>query len=128
MGMTGIFLRLLEYHQGILFLTSNRIKAFDPALYSRITVALHYPSLDQQTRAEVWRSMLKAAGLSPEDFHVDSLAADIANGRQIKNAVRFAQVMARRHGRAVAQEDCELASKLAREFHGDDEETAPRQS
>merc|ERR1711990_752453 len=40
-AMTGIFLRLLEYHRGVLFLTSNRIDSFDPALYSRITVSLH---------------------------------------------------------------------------------------
>merc|ERR1712100_753578 len=81
-AMTGIFLRLLEYHQGILFLTSNRIKAFDPALYSRITVALHYPTLDRKTRAEVWRSLFTAAGLDAAKFDVDSLAADVANGRQ----------------------------------------------
>merc|ERR1719261_327792 len=52
-AMTGIFLRLLEYHQGILFLTSNRIKHFDPALNSRITVALHYPALDRTVRCQV---------------------------------------------------------------------------
>jgi len=123
-AMTGIFLRLLEYHHGILFLTSNRIKSFDPALHSRITVALHYPALDQRTRAEVWRSMLNAAGLKVADFDVDALAVDAANGRQIKNAVRFAQVMARRQQAALSQEHCQLASRLAREFHceGDDGE------
>merc|ERR550514_578526 len=73
-AMTGIFLRLLEYHQGVLFLTSNRIKSFDPALNSRITVALHYPALDDKTRAKVWHSMLSAAGLNSADFDVDSLA------------------------------------------------------
>lgn len=26
--MVGIFLRLLEYHQGVLFLTTNRVKCF----------------------------------------------------------------------------------------------------
>lgn len=120
-AMTGIFLRLLEYHQGVLFLTSNRIKSFDPALNSRITVALHYPALDQKARAQVWHSMLSAAGSNPADFDVDALAADNANGRQIKNAVRFAQVMARRKQEKVRQEHCQLASKLAREFHCEDE-------
>lgn len=115
-AMTGIFLRLLEYHQGILFMTSNRIKKFDPALHSRITVALYYPALDQAARAEVWRSMLSAAGFDSLDFNINELAADEANGRQIKNAVRFAQVMARRQKVNVALEHCQLASKLAREF------------
>merc|ERR1711985_89974 len=39
-AMVGIFLRLLEYHKGILFLTTNRIDVFDAAVYSRISVAL----------------------------------------------------------------------------------------
>lgn len=116
-AMTGIFLRLLEYHQGILFLTSNRIKHFDPALNSRITVALHYPALDHKTRSQVWRAMLIAAGENAASINCDILATDNANGRQIKNAVRFAQVMARRKHEPLCQEHCQLAAKLAREFH-----------
>jgi DNA polymerase III delta prime subunit len=118
-AMTGIFLRLLEYHKGILFLTSNRIKDFDPALNSRITVALHYPALDHKTRAQVWRSMLQAAEIDTTGFDIEVLAKDSANGRQIKNAVRFAQVMARRSNSSVSLEHCQLASKLAREFKCD---------
>jgi len=125
-AMTGIFLRLLEYHQGVLFLTSNRIKSFDPALYSRITVALHYAPLNHKTRGEVWRSLLAAAGFDPAKFDVDSLATDEANGRQIKNAVRFAQVMARRRGVDLMTEHCQLASKMAREFHCEGEEALNR--
>merc|ERR1712187_907529 len=121
-AMTGIFLRLLEYHQGILFLTSNRIKHFDPALNSRITAAFHYTALDRSARAEVWRSMLNAAGLNAATFNVDALEVDASNGRQIKNAVRFAQVMARRKQEALTQEHFQLASTLAREFHCDGEE------
>merc|ERR1712093_664505 len=121
--MTGIFLRLLEYHRGVLFLTSNRVDAFDPALYSRITVALHYPALDAPAREQVWRSMLTSAGLDPSGFDTGELAVDKANGRQIKNAVRFAQVMAHTQQAAqVTTEHCCLASKLAREFQcGDDD-------
>ena len=43
-AMVGVFLRLLEYHNGVLFLTTNRVKKIDPAFYSRISVALHYKS------------------------------------------------------------------------------------
>ena len=43
-AMVGVFLRLLEYHQGVLFLTTNRVKNIDSAFYSRISVALQYPA------------------------------------------------------------------------------------
>jgi len=34
-AMVCVMLRLLEYHQGILFLTTNRVTEFDPAFESR---------------------------------------------------------------------------------------------
>merc|ERR1711998_805045 len=52
-AMVGIFLRLLEYHQGVLFLTTNRVKSFDSAFHSRISVALKYPDLDPAQRQQV---------------------------------------------------------------------------
>ena len=51
--MVGIFLRLLDYHQGVLFLTTNRVKSFDSAFHSRISVALKYPDLDVAQRQQV---------------------------------------------------------------------------
>merc|ERR1712048_863248 len=114
-AMTGIFLRLLEYHRGVLFLTSNRIQSFDTALYSRITVALHYQNLDASARKQVWSNMLGAAGLDASAFDVEGLAADDANGRQIKTAIRFAQIMAHAENTpTVTTEHCRHASEMAR--------------
>merc|ERR1712019_147904 len=97
------------------FLTSNRIKSFDTALYSRITVALHYKNLDASARKQVWVNMLGAAGLDASKFDVDGLAADDANGRQIKTAIRFAQIMAHaENAPTVTSEHCRLASTMAR--------------
>ena len=39
-ALVSIFLRQLEYFQGILFLTTNRVAEFDPAFASRIHIAL----------------------------------------------------------------------------------------
>lgn len=44
-AMVGVIMRLIEYYQGVLFLTSNRVACFDEAFYSRITVALKYDPL-----------------------------------------------------------------------------------
>lgn len=89
-AMVGIFLRLLEYHSGILFLTSNRVDVFDAAVYSRISVALEYTALSEEERAAVWASLLQAASIAPADIDLPRLAAIQANGRQIKNALRLA--------------------------------------
>jgi AAA+ superfamily predicted ATPase len=51
-AMVGVFLRKLEYHQGVLFLTTNRVKAFDPAFNSRINVAIRYHDLTKEARGQ----------------------------------------------------------------------------
>jgi hypothetical protein len=39
-GLVCVFLRLLEYYQGVLFLTTNHVRHFDDAIFSRVSVAL----------------------------------------------------------------------------------------
>jgi DNA polymerase III delta prime subunit len=91
-ALVGIFLRLLEYHQGVLFLTTNRVKSFDTAFHSRISVALKYSDLDTNTRERIWDTLLTAANIKAckgADFK-----AHVLNGRQIKNCIRLSQALA----------------------------------
>ncbi|KAI0649735.1 P-loop containing nucleoside triphosphate hydrolase protein [Trametes meyenii] len=60
-AMVAVFLRHVEYYRGILFLTTNRVTAFDPAFLSRIHVALHFDELSAAARAQVWRAFLRKA-------------------------------------------------------------------
>lgn len=57
--MVGVFLRLLEYYQGILFLTTNRVKQFDPAFNSRISVKLFYDDLTEDSRIKIWQQLIQ---------------------------------------------------------------------
>ncbi len=69
--MVGIFLRLLEYHQGVLFLTTNRVKCFDKAFHSRISIAIKYEDLQVDSRTQIWATLLKVAHISdikPEEL------------------------------------------------------------
>jgi len=54
-----VFLRALEYFRGILFLTTNRIGAFDAAVMTRIHVQIYYSALDDTARDELWRTKFK---------------------------------------------------------------------
>jgi len=116
-AMVGIFLRLLEYHQGVLFLTSNRVKSFDDAFHSRISVALHYEALDKKSRKQVFENLLKAAGISGLD--VDRLSEHELNGRQIKSTIRLAQSLAFTEGVPVKVEHLERTVNIARQFQAD---------
>jgi len=98
-AMVGIFLRLLEYHQGVLFLTTNRLKSFDPAFQSRVSIAIKYKRLDFESRKKIWANFLVSSGLpQPEPSELDSLAQFKLNGRQIRNTLRLAAVVAAEEG------------------------------
>ncbi|KAJ7586778.1 P-loop containing nucleoside triphosphate hydrolase protein [Mycena floridula] len=110
-ALVSVALRVLEYHRGVLFLTTNRIKTFDEAFLSRFSIAVKFPELDQAGRLTVWSKFLEMAGcriVSSElkrpheesDAPVllrrdlETLALKEFNGRTIKNLVRTAQALA----------------------------------
>lgn len=90
-GMVSIFLRLLERHQGVMFLTTNRNEDLDPAFKSRISIIIGYEQLNFDSRHTVWTNLLKAAGITLNTEDIKMLASWEINGRQIKNSIRMAQ-------------------------------------
>lgn len=94
-AMVGIFLRLLEYHQGVLFLTTNRIKKIDPAFHSRISIPILYQEHDANARKQIWINLLDSAKITHlTEENLEELSALNINGRQIKNAIRMAMALA----------------------------------
>jgi hypothetical protein len=77
-------LRVLEYQQGILFLTTNRVKNFDEAFLSRFSLGIRYPNLDQARRKSVWVKFLALAGCDVEgqtpEHSVANGGAEQSNG------------------------------------------------
>lgn len=89
-ALVSIFLRLLEYFQGILFLTTNRVETFDDAFQSRIHVALRYGDLTSKAKRSIWKMFLERVraleGVDTADFtenDYDVLARHTLNGRQV---------------------------------------------
>ncbi|KAJ7451970.1 P-loop containing nucleoside triphosphate hydrolase protein [Mycena latifolia] len=121
-AMVAVFLRHVEYYRGILFLTTNRVQAFDEAFLSRIHVALHFAELNEASRAQVWRAFLGRAGVSMPAEEVAQLAGRAVNGRQIKNAVRTAHSLARGRGQEVGlvhfMETLDAMDEFTEQFEG----------
>jgi len=113
-AMVGIFLRLLEYHQGILFLTTNRVKAFDDAFHSRISVALKYEDLAQPARRKVWKNFCEIADI--KNLDMDELAKSELNGRQIRNTIRLSQALAKSEGIPVNMKHINRTVDISNQF------------
>ncbi|KAJ7439418.1 hypothetical protein B0H11DRAFT_1685709, partial [Mycena galericulata] len=117
-------LRHVEYYRGgILFLTTNRVQAFDEAFLSRIHVALHFGELSEASRAQVWRVFIARAGVQNiSDEQVALLARRGVNGRQIENAVRTAHSIALGRHEAVGlrlfEETLDAMDEFTEQFEG----------
>lgn len=92
------FLRALEFYDGILFLTTNRVGSFDDAFISRIHVQLYYPDFDDESRRKVWKTFIEKLQRERGDYirlNIDAkeyldgkeLKAVRWNGREIRNGV-----------------------------------------
>ena len=75
-SLVSVFLRKLDYSQGIMFLTANRVMDFDEAIKSRIHFTLKYGALGVDTGKGIWKSFLETATTikgeviyAPEELH-----------------------------------------------------------
>ncbi|KAK8111683.1 uncharacterized protein PG998_008140 [Apiospora kogelbergensis] len=119
-ALVSVFLRVLEYYNGILFLTTNRVGTLDEAFKSRVRLSLYYPALGKTQTEEITRMNLvrlrtieqqraKATGKKPLfiemekicrfstehwDRHEKNDGEGRWNGRQIRNAVQIAASLA----------------------------------
>ncbi|KAH4264752.1 hypothetical protein HBI04_080020 [Parastagonospora nodorum] len=119
-GLVAVFLRVLEYYAGILFLTTNRIGDFDEAFASRIHMSLYYPELDEAKTRKVFTLNLDLIeqrfrrqgrkitydASSIESFaghHFHNFRYNRWNGRQIRNLCQTALALAEfdAHGRGI---------------------------
>jgi SpoVK/Ycf46/Vps4 family AAA+-type ATPase len=122
-SLVSVFLRMLEYYEGILILTSNRVGTFDDAFRSRIHIALHYEDLKPRSRKKIWSNFLTRLEDTEEGENVgeikdrlDELAKHNLNGREIRNALSTARQLASHGGEKMNWEHLELAIKTANDF------------
>lgn len=166
-NIVSVFLRVVEYYEGIMFLTTNRESTIDPAFQSRINISLEYPELDRNCRKSIWETFLRRhnvaqaearekpappldasangstkRALSPQpsssngngsqtaeelhrkltqphrvsDEEIDKLAELKLNGRQIRNFLKTAQLMAIFKEDALAYGHIDTAVSVTRHF------------
>ncbi|KAM0717829.1 hypothetical protein Q7P37_006161 [Cladosporium fusiforme] len=97
-ALVSVFLRVLEYYRGILFLTTNQIAQFDVAVQSRVHIALHYQKLSDDQTFKIFMSFVNQYRdrnlISDREYRRMEKYADSEafqekgfDGRQIRNIV-----------------------------------------
>ncbi|KAI1174618.1 P-loop containing nucleoside triphosphate hydrolase protein [Nemania sp. FL0916] len=110
-SLVAVFLRMMEYYSGVLFLTTNRVGVFDEAFTSRIHISLYYPPLDEDATLEIFQKnwekisarykkegrVIKIDIPKITQFAIDYFKENKEgrwNGRQIRNAFQSALALA----------------------------------
>jgi SpoVK/Ycf46/Vps4 family AAA+-type ATPase len=129
-AMVGVFLRLLQYHNSPMFLTTNRVFAFDPAIRSRISIAIKYNPLKRIARKQVWQQLLEMANGRISALDMDELSMAPVNGRffplglglifrEIKNTIRSAQALAVADGTELTMKHIKTGLDVQKGFRED---------
>ncbi|KAI8192229.1 ATPase family AAA domain-containing protein 3-B [Colletotrichum sp. SAR 10_77] len=130
------FLRALEFYDGILFLTTNRVGSFDDAFISRIHIQLYYPDFSDDERQRVWKTFIDKLAREKGDTmrmtidakeYIESLRKHGLkwNGREIRNAFQTAVALAEydaekdSEGRIMVKDDhLRAVVELSKDFKG----------
>lgn len=89
-AIVGVLLRLLEYYNGILFLTTNRKDIVDEAIMSRVTVSIPYRNPEHGNLVKIWKTHTPSFGCNISDEDIDKIATEFPmSGRDVRNALKL---------------------------------------
>jgi hypothetical protein len=90
-AVVGVFPRVLEYFNGLLFLTTNRVDDIDEAIVSRCIALIKYDSPNLDERCKIWQVMLQQFGLELTEEMIITLSRIFpqASGRDIKGLTKL---------------------------------------
>lgn len=126
----------IRYFGGILFLTTNMVESFDHAFQSRLHLSLLYPDLSPESMRKIWVAFVGKAiegqqqdaslpddvrkppvkWSSVTDKQLDILCQAKINGRQIKNIVATATILANSKAELLGYDHLRTILDTAQQF------------
>ena len=113
-AIVGVFLRVLERYQGILFMTSNRGTIIDDAIMSRATAWIQYDYPTVEQTASIWKVLSKQYEVTLDDAQIAELTREFPkiSGRSIKNMFKLARLLSASRKKPVGVEMLVYVSKF----------------
>jgi SpoVK/Ycf46/Vps4 family AAA+-type ATPase len=90
-AVVGVFLRVLEYFNGLLFLTTNRIDDIDEAIVSRCIALIKFYPPEGEARRRIWKVMTEQFGLTVDTSLLQAFVETFpaATGHDIKGLAKL---------------------------------------
>jgi hypothetical protein len=113
-AIVGVFLRVLEYYKGVLFLTTNRADLVDDAIASRCVARIDYrvPTVENQKR--IWKILSDTAKVNISVSVINQAAKefDDLTGRDIKNLLKLAKLVSEGRNEPVTFETIKFVKQF----------------
>jgi AAA+ superfamily predicted ATPase len=89
-AIVGVFLRLLEYFRGIMFMATNRATVVDDAILSRVTAHVRYtPPKEEDKIRKLWSIQALQFGAVNLDLDAAIKAFPGVSGRSVRQLIRL---------------------------------------
>jgi AAA+ superfamily predicted ATPase len=113
-AIVGVFLRVLEYYRGVLFMTTNRGTIVDDAIISRLTARFRYEVPNINDQRKLWRILADQNNIKLADAEIEIIVLRMQklSGRDIKNLLKLAFVAEIRTGKPVTASTVERVAKF----------------
>lgn len=105
-AIVGVFLRLIEYYSGIMFMTSNRGDIIDDAIISRATAWIKYNTPDEFLLKKIWSVLGNNYGVEFTEDQLNDLVNDLPSitGRTVRNLLKLAALLASKNEEKITPE------------------------
>ncbi len=114
-AIVGVFLRVLEYYRGVLFMTTNRADLVDDAIASRCLARIDYtvPTPAQQFR--IWEVLAQTMSVQAPKAELHKITKEFPrlSGRDVKNLMKLALLIGTGRNKAAITLD---AIKFVKRF------------
>lgn len=113
-AIVGVFLRTLEYYDGVLFMTTNRADLVDDAIASRCVARIEYKVPSVKDQARIWGILSEVSGIKVEPKVIEKFAAahPEMSGRDVKNMLKLAGMVAKETGKPITVDTLEFVKRF----------------
>jgi len=109
--IVGVFLRVLEYYRGILFMTTNRGTKVDDAILSRCTAHIRYELPNQDELNKIWKILSAQGGIKITDEDIAAIVDKypVMSGRDVKSTLKLCKKISESKGEKI---DVKMVGKI----------------
>ena len=95
-AVVGVFLRILEYFQGVLFFTTNRTTVIDDAIVSRCTAQVKFGIPTTEGQKKIWDILAELSGIKLVEKDLVKFVKNHPrlSGRDVKGLLKLANMIA----------------------------------